>query len=129
MRLGTLRIKLPDGQTREYPVEQAALGIGRAADNEISLDEISLSRRHARLSIESGRLSVEDLGSANGTYIGSQRIAPNTPTLVPENEIVRAGDVEVRFVPAEAPRPAAQPSAARGKMRAEEGYLHFDLHK
>ena len=120
MRLGTLRIKLPDGQTREYPVEQAALGIGRAADNEISLDEISLSRRHARLSIESGRLSVEDLGSANGTYIGSQRIAPNTPTLVPENEIVRAGDVEVRFVPAEAPRPAAQPSAAPASVAAGE---------
>ncbi len=107
MKLGTLRIKLPDGQARDFAVEQATLGIGRAADNEISLDEISISRRHARFAFEGGRMSVEDLGSANGTYIGSQRIAPNTPTLVPDNEVVRAGDVEVRFTPAEMPRPSA----------------------
>lgn len=130
MKLGTLRIKLPDGQTREFAVEQATLGIGRAADNEISLDEISISRRHARFAFEAGRMSVEDLGSANGTYIGSQRIAPNTPTLVPDHEVVRAGDVEVRFTPAETPRPAGGQatqimSEAGGASRY--GVLHIRL--
>jgi len=132
MKLGTLRIKLPDGQTREYTVEQATLGIGRAADNELALDEISISRRHARFSFESGRMSVEDLGSANGTYIGSQRLAPNTPTLVPENETVRAGDVEVRFTPVEAPRPPAGArtvleSPAEGGAAMRYGVLHIRL--
>ncbi len=132
MKLGTLRIKLPDGQTREYSVEQATLGIGRAADNELALDEISISRRHARFSFDAGRMSVEDLGSANGTYIGSQRLAPNTPTLVPESETVRAGDVEVRFTPVEAAR---QPTGARTMMETPPeggaamryGVLHIRL--
>jgi pSer/pThr/pTyr-binding forkhead associated (FHA) protein len=133
MILGTLRIKLPDGQVRNFTVEQATLGIGRAADNEISLEEISLSRRHARFAFEAGRMSVEDLGSANGTYIGSQRIAPNTPTLVPDNEVVRAGDVEVRFTAAQAPRPplgssqatVSEPIPGEGGMRY--GMLHIRL--
>jgi len=104
MKLGTLRITLPDNQSREYDVEQASLGVGRAADNELEIDEISVSRRHARLTIEAGRMLVEDLGSANGTFVGSQRLAPNTSTLVPENETLRIGDVELRFTPVEPPR-------------------------
>lgn len=105
MKLGTLRITLPDGQSRDFVVEQASLGVGRAADNEVVLDEISVSRRHARLTVEAGRLMVEDLGSASGTYLGSQRLAPNTPSLVPDDGVVRVGDVELRFAPAQAPAP------------------------
>jgi pSer/pThr/pTyr-binding forkhead associated (FHA) protein len=106
MKLGTLRIKLPDNQSRDFDVMQASIGVGRAADNELEIDEISVSRRHVRLSFEAGRMSVEDLGSANGTFVGSQRIAPNTLTLVPENETLRVGDVELRYTPVEPPRPA-----------------------
>ena len=90
--------------------EEAGLRVGSA----------NVSRQHARLTPAGDEVLVEDLGSANGTYIGSQRIAPNTPTLVPENEVVRAGDVEVRFVPAEAPRPAAQPSMPAASVAAGE---------
>jgi pSer/pThr/pTyr-binding forkhead associated (FHA) protein len=112
MKLGTLRIRMPSGQSREFSVEQAAIGAGRASDNELVLDDISVSRRHARLTFEAGLMTVEDLGSANGSYIGSQRLVPNTPALVPAGESARLGDVELRFVPAEAPRPAAATPAA-----------------
>ncbi len=110
MKLGTLRIRLPDGQSREFAVEQAAIGAGRASDNELVLDDISVSRRHARLTFDSGLMTVEDLGSANGSYIGSQRLVPNTPSLVPADQAAKLGDVELRFVPVEAPRPARPPS-------------------
>jgi len=43
MKLGTLRIRMPDGQSREFAVEQGALGAGRASDNELVLDDISVS--------------------------------------------------------------------------------------
>src|SRR5258706_9175069 len=110
MKLGTLRIRMPDGQSREFAVEQGALGAGRASDNELVLDDISVSRRHARLTFDAGQMTVEDLGSANGSYIGSQRLAPNTPSLVPGDQAARLGDIELRFVPTEAPRPARPPS-------------------
>ncbi|MFQ5948756.1 MAG: FHA domain-containing protein, partial [Acidimicrobiia bacterium] len=39
------------------------------------LDDITVSRRHARFTVEGGRLWVEDLGSTNGTYVNRQRKA------------------------------------------------------
>lgn len=109
MKLGTLRIRMPDGQSREFAVEQAAIGAGRASDNELVLDDISVSRRHARLTFDSGQMTVEDLGSANGSYVGSQRLAPNTPSLVPADQSARLGDIELRFAPE---RPVATPPQA-----------------
>jgi pSer/pThr/pTyr-binding forkhead associated (FHA) protein len=111
MSLGTIRITMPNGQTREYTVEQASLGVGRAPDNELLIDDHSLSRRHARLSFEAGRMLVEDLGSANGSYVGSQRLSPNSPTLVPDGQTLRLGDVELVYTPAQPTRPAGRPSA------------------
>ena len=119
MKLGSLRITLPDGQFRDYVVEQPSIGAGRAQDNELIIDDQSLSRRHARLNFEAGRLLVEDLGSANGTFIGSQRIEANTPCLVPEDDVLRLGDVEVRYTPPVVPRPAAGGGQATLMMGAE----------
>lgn len=112
MKFGTLHIKLPDGKTRDYPLDQPSVSVGRAQGNELIVEDTSVSRRHARLSVESGRLLIEDLGSANGTFIGSQRLAANTPSLVPENQTFLLGDVEVRYTPApvvEATQAFAQP--------------------
>src|SRR5258708_32262539 len=115
MKLGTLRIRMPDGQSREFAVEQAAIGAGRASDNDLLLDDISVSRRHALLTCDGGQMSVEDLGSANGSYIGSQRLAPNAPSLVPADQAARLGGVELRFVAAEAPRPV-RPASPGGEQ-------------
>ncbi len=52
--------------------EQAILG--RDPLVEIQLDDSAVSRRHAFISVEDGRYVVEDLGSANGTYVSGQRI-------------------------------------------------------
>jgi|GEM_PF-1729719 len=97
MKFGTLKIKMPDGKLREYPLDQPSLSIGRAPGNELIIEDSSISRRHARLTVESGHLMIEDLNSANGTFIGSQRIPPAASSLVPENQTVRLGNVEIRY--------------------------------
>jgi len=43
--------------------------VGRAADQEVFLDDITVSRRHAELRFDGSRWSVVDLGSLNGTYV------------------------------------------------------------
>jgi DNA-binding NtrC family response regulator len=43
-----------------------AMVIGRAAPSDVVVADVSLSRQHARFSIEDGRVVVEDLGSTNG---------------------------------------------------------------
>ena len=52
--------------------------IGRGADAAIRLDDDYVSTRHARIGSTNGTFYVEDLGSTNGTYIGSQRITQAT---------------------------------------------------
>src|SRR5438309_5178461 len=47
--------------------------LGRALTADVVIDEPSLSRLHARLTVDdSGRLTVEDLGSTNGVFINSE---------------------------------------------------------
>ena len=45
--------------------------VGRAADNDVVLDYPFISAHHARITIEGGRATIEDLGSANGLALGA----------------------------------------------------------
>ena len=60
MDYGSLKIKFPNGQTREFKLEQPTLFVGQAEGNELLLEDRSVSRRHARFSVENGKLTVED---------------------------------------------------------------------
>ncbi len=56
--------------------------IGRGSDAAIRLDDDYVSTRHARIAASGDQWFVEDLGSTNGTYIGTVRITqPTTITL------------------------------------------------
>lgn len=56
--------------------------IGRGTDAAIRLDDDYVSTRHARIAASGDQWFVEDLGSTNGTYLGSARITqPTTITL------------------------------------------------
>lgn len=48
--------------------------IGRRADNDIRLDDETISSQHAQFSYSGGKAYVEDLDSTNGTYINGRRI-------------------------------------------------------
>src|SRR3954453_7452410 len=68
---------------------QAPIPIGRGADAAIRLDDDYVSRRHARIAASGDQWFVEDLGSTNGTYIGSARITQ--PTTLALGTQVRIG--------------------------------------
>ncbi|GAB2979766.1 FHA domain-containing protein FhaB/FipA [Nocardioides montaniterrae] len=53
--------------------------IGRGNDAAIRLDDDYVSTRHARIVSSGDQWYVEDLGSTNGTYLGSQRITQAMP--------------------------------------------------
>ncbi len=71
------------------PLEGAAILLGRGADATIRLDDDYVSTRHARFVPHGDDWYIEDLGSTNGTYIGSQRIS--TPMMVSIGVQVRLG--------------------------------------
>lgn len=61
-----------------YPVHGATVTIGRLPDNQIMVDDPMVSRHHARLTWRGNGYSVEDLGSANGTWVNGRRISQPT---------------------------------------------------
>jgi len=63
--------------------------IGRGNDAAIRLDDDYVSTRHARIVASGDQWYVEDLGSTNGTYLGSQRITQ--PTAIGLGSQVRIG--------------------------------------
>jgi pSer/pThr/pTyr-binding forkhead associated (FHA) protein len=59
-------------------LDDAPLLIGRGSDAAIRLDDDYVSTRHARVAASGDDWFVEDLGSTNGTYVGSVRITQPT---------------------------------------------------
>jgi adenylate cyclase len=57
------------GAAMEYPLQGQAIFIGRTDDNDIVLDDSSVSRRHAKITKDGEAYSLADLGSHNGTAL------------------------------------------------------------
>ncbi|MGZ4427176.1 MAG: FHA domain-containing protein FhaB/FipA [Nocardioidaceae bacterium] len=70
-------------------LDGAPLLIGRGSDAAIRLDDDYVSTRHARIATANDQWFVEDLGSTNGTYIGSHRLTQ--PTSLQLGSQVRIG--------------------------------------
>ncbi len=60
------------------PLDGGPLLIGRGNDAAIRLDDDYVSTRHARIASSGDQWFVEDLGSTNGTYVGTSRISQAT---------------------------------------------------
>jgi DNA-binding winged helix-turn-helix (wHTH) protein len=59
---------------RSIAVAEGETILGRALDATIRFDVPGVSRRHARISVEGATVTVEDLGSQNGTYVRGEKI-------------------------------------------------------
>jgi hypothetical protein len=97
---GTVRIATPDGQVGTR-LETPVVTIGRSGENGIVIDHVSVSRRHARITIDSGMPFIEDLGSDGGTFVAGQRMPPGDRHLF-GTQPVKLGEVEVLFIAPEA---------------------------
>ena len=52
--------------------------IGRASENDVVLDDVTVSRKHANIRRAGERFELIDLGSLNGTYVNNNSIARAT---------------------------------------------------
>jgi len=74
---------------------QAGVMIGRSKDSDIFLDDVTVSRAHAKFSIGSAGVEIIDLGSLNGTYVNN--VLLNEKPLVSGDEI-QIGKFHMLFV-------------------------------
>jgi pSer/pThr/pTyr-binding forkhead associated (FHA) protein len=71
------------------------LRLGRDEDNQVVLPDDAVSHRHARIYREGGNHVVEDLGSANGTFVGGVRLrAPHT---LKHGDKIRIGTASMEY--------------------------------
>ena len=80
---------------QSVPLSDKPILLGRGTDAAIRLDDDYVSTRHARFATNGEQWFVEDLGSTNGTYLGSQRVT--TPIPLPADTPVRLGKTVVEL--------------------------------
>jgi hypothetical protein len=111
IRVATIQVRPPDevvgGRKRSQnlniefiePLERSgerlnidtALIIGRSPECDLQMNDNFLSSRHARIASDSGELSIEDLGSTNGTYVNQQLVKGRVH--LERGDIVQVGGV------------------------------------
>lgn len=116
-----------DAQGRDAAADIPEVGgfLGRAVECLVRTDDAMVSRRNCKISPSGGRWVVEDLGSANGTYITTGSTPERRVTqrdALTHGDIIRCGSLQVRFVEvADAPAQPQRPSIGQAPANASLG--------
>ena len=93
--------------TREFPLEQDVLTIGRKSSNDIQIDDISVSGTHARVLVEQNfymeslkDIYIEDVNSTNGSYVNGNKIKKH---MLRHGDIIQIGRHDFKFLDEDAP--------------------------
>jgi two-component system, NtrC family, response regulator AtoC len=78
--------------TFSLPAKTEKISIGRFTGSSLVIEHETLSRMHAILR-PGPPMTIEDLGSVNGTYVREERIRPGKHVPVSTGDVVRLGDV------------------------------------
>jgi diguanylate cyclase (GGDEF)-like protein len=82
------RIALPEGET--------VLGRGPQCGVVVAMEGVS--RTHCAFEVASDRVTVRDLGSMNGTWVGGQRLEPGAPALLHNGAVLHTGDASFKYI-------------------------------
>ena len=90
----------------EYPIYEGLNFIGRADEKPVDIDleeqepadRIWCSRQHACITWENDVLTLEDLNSANGTYVNRTRVYPGQKKQLVPNDIIQIGNVQLKVL-------------------------------
>lgn len=95
---------LVNGTLEIIPISEARpIIVGRSPRNDLDLSVFgqaarSVSRQHAQISLSNGRLTIIDLDSRNGTFVGTQQIAPGKVVFLRRDNVIRLGNLELSIL-------------------------------
>jgi two-component system cell cycle response regulator len=89
----------PLGQIgKQWKLATSPMLIGRLPDLEISVDDRSISRKHAQIKVLNGKVFIEDLGSSNGTEVNSDKLQAGITRELLDNEQIKMGNVIFKYL-------------------------------
>jgi len=77
----------------------SSIVLGRDADCDLTLDADNVSGHHCRLTFSTSGITVEDLGSTNGTSVSAPGVSITEPALVAPDSIIYLGSHELQLRP------------------------------
>lgn len=108
---------------RRFLLSDGVTLIGRAANCQIVLDDALVSRRHAQLVVEGRRVTVLDLGSANGVHVNGDRAGQST--VLKPGDVLAVGQQEM--ILRCGPRPNRRAATSRFSAKTLTGVEAADL--
>ncbi len=93
----SLVIWLPTSRRGEQFVLDRSLVVGRSKSNDIQVDDSGMSKSHCRFEVMGDSLTLEDLGSTNGTFIDREKLKPHSPVTLTANCSIRMGSTVFMF--------------------------------
>lgn len=109
-----LRVVGGPGAGATYPLAIGATTIGRAATNDVVLDDDDVSRRHATLVLSASGATIADAGSTNGTMLDGSGVG-ETPAPIAPGARLRVGESTLLLAAPDEP-PVALAPAADGRL-------------
>jgi len=83
-----LELKFKDKVLKKIDTVKPEISIGRSPNSDIQIDNLAVSRKHARLIQLNGQYVVEDLNSKNGILLNNEKISK---AILKHNDIVGVG--------------------------------------
>lgn len=84
-----------DGTNTRYPITRKSWRIGRGKNNELTLNDTSVSRFHAEIHRNTnGTFDIIDMNSMNGIYVNNEKIGK---AILQEGDTIEIGDIALHF--------------------------------
>ena len=79
---------------REHLIDKDSISIGRKHENDIQLNDLTVSGRHSLVTTMGEHVYVDDLGSTNGTLLNGARIAKS---IIKHGDVVQIGNFQFTY--------------------------------
>jgi hypothetical protein len=93
-RRAYLLVSTRGSRSVQFDLGGPLIGIGRASDNDVIVDDPMVSRHHCQLKLQHGAYSFTDLGSRNGSTVNGQAV---TQIALGPGDIIRVGDTQIEY--------------------------------
>ena len=119
--MATLRVKTPDGRERTVSLSRRLTSVGRGSDNDVALDDPSLTDTALHLHYDGRAWEAASHGGADLSVNGRRR----TSARLADGDVLRVGATELAFSARDMAPPPPRPSADADRVAAMRSLVQF----